>query len=224
MRAPIALAATCVTVSAVLLLTACGGDSKNDGDKITDVSTGKAPSSAPAPTTASASPTATGVGRPTITLPADVKDVFEGGTTGDAVKDAILADNQGFVMAIDDGVVKGSGTTDALVFYSSGKGLTNSITYIKGFVDKGITLSGTVRYFDRKVTLLSDGHAALLYCSDESNAFPKSRKTGKVDKSSSSGDKSRHYVFYNTDLKKNADGVWQTDNITSIRGGKQCNP
>ncbi|MFG1806242.1 hypothetical protein [Streptomyces sp. NPDC049040] len=221
MRAPIALAATCVTVSAVLLLTACGGDSKNDGDKITDVSTGKAPSSAPAPTTTSASPSASGVARPTITLPADVKDVFEGGTTGDAVKDAILADNQGFVMAVDDGFVKGSGTTDALVFYSTGKGLTNSISYINDAAKQGFTRTGTIRYFDRKVAILPNGHASVIYCSDESQAFLKHRSSGKVDRNAPSA---QSYVLYNTNLVKNAQGVWQTNNITSQRGAKQCQP
>ncbi|WP_031519882.1 hypothetical protein [Streptomyces sp. NRRL F-5123] len=222
MRAPQALA--CVAVSAALLLSACGGSKKDDGkikDPGTDVST-----SAPAPTTTSAapSPTAAGVKRPTITFPADFKDVFEGGKTGDPVKDAILADNQGYVTAIDDAVIQGSTHTDALEFYSTGKASTNAVEFVNSFLSQGQSLYGTTRYYNREVTMLSKDQAALLYCGDETNAFPKDRKTGKVDRGTSTEDKSRNYVFYNTDLKKNAQGVWVTDNITSIRGYKKCLP
>ncbi|WP_031524862.1 hypothetical protein [Streptomyces sp. NRRL F-5123] len=223
MRAPHALAATCVAVSAALLLSACGGSKKDDGkikDPGTDVST-----SAPAPTTTSAapSPTAAGVKRPTITFPADAKDVFDGGTTGDPVKDAVLADNQGFISSVDDGFLRGSSSTDALGFYAIGKGLTNSITYIQGTVTKGYVWYGTLRYFDRKVTLLDDHTASVVYCSDENEAHLKDRRTGKVDKNSLSTSP-QNYVLYNTHLTKSAQGVWQTDNIISNRGAKQCQP
>jgi hypothetical protein len=217
MRAPLALAIACATASAVLLLAACGGGS-NDSDKIKDVSTGTAPASAPATTTAAA---ATGPARPAIAFPSDAKDVFEGEHTGDATKDAILADNEGFVRAVDEGLFKGSTSTGALGFYSTGKGLMSSITYIHGAVQKGLTWTGTVRFFDRKATVLGDGTASVTYCSDESKEFPKHRKSGKVDNVPTT---SMSYVLYNTHLKKNAQGVWQTDNIISDRGSKQCQP
>ena len=134
MRAPLALAATCMAVSAALLLSACGG-SKGDNNKVKDVSSAT-PTTSPATTTPSASPSASGVKRPTITLPSDAKDVFEDQHTGDPVKDAILADNEGFVRAVDDGIFKGSGTTDALTFYSAGLTNVTAIHGLDGPVDR----------------------------------------------------------------------------------------
>ncbi|MFI0897037.1 hypothetical protein [Streptomyces sp. NPDC020983] len=220
MRAPLALAATCVAVSAALALSACGGSKKSD-DKIkdqgTDVST-----SAPAPTTTSAapSPTAPGVKRPVITLPSDAKDVFEDEHTGDPVKDAVLADNAGYVLATDEGIFKGK-TTENLGFYATEKGLANAITYVQGVHAKGLVWTGTVRFFDRKVTMEGTGDASVVYCSDESKAFPKHVKTGKVDNVATT---SESYVLYSTHAKKNAQGVWQTTDIVSDRGSKQCQP
>ncbi|WP_031524857.1 hypothetical protein [Streptomyces sp. NRRL F-5123] len=220
MRAPHALAATCVAVSAALLLSACGGSKKDDGkikDPGADVST-----SAPAPTSSSAapSPTAAGVKRPTITLPSDAKDVFEDEHTGDPVKDAVLADNAGYVLAMDEGVFKGT-TTDNLGFYATEKGLANAISYVQGVHDKGLVWTGTVRFFNRKVTLEGTGDASVVYCSDESKAFPKHVSTGKVDKGATTA---RSYVLYSTHAKKSAEGVWQTTDIVSERGSKQCQP
>ncbi|MGW5351500.1 hypothetical protein ACWERV_13445 [Streptomyces sp. NPDC004031] len=220
MRAPHALAATCVAVSAALVLTACGGSKKDDGkieDPGKDVTT-----SAPAPTTTSAapSPTASGAKRPVITLPSDAKDVFEDAHTGDPVKDAVLADNAGYVLAMDEGVFKGT-TTENLGFYATEKGLANAISYVQGVHDKGLVWTGTVRFFDRKVTLEDADDASVVYCSDESKAFPKHVSSGKVDKSATT---SRSYVLYSTHAKKSAQGVWQTTDIVSERGSKQCQP
>lgn len=221
MRAPHALAASCVAVSAALLLAACGGGSNKGDDKIKDPGTDVS-ASAPAPTTASAtpSPTAAGVKRPTITLPPDAKDVFEGTETGDPVKDAILADNAGYVLAMDEGVFKGK-TTGNLGFYATEKGLANAISYVQGVHDKGLVWTGTVRFFDRKVTMEGTGDASVVYCSDESKAFPKHVGTGKVDRGATTA---RSYVLYSTHAKKSAQGVWQTTDIVSERGSKQCRP
>ena len=79
MRVSIALAVTCTMTSAVLMLSACGGSGSKDSDKIQ----GDTHSPSIAPTSASPSAPATvAAGRPTITFPADVKDVFEDQHTG----------------------------------------------------------------------------------------------------------------------------------------------
>jgi hypothetical protein len=219
MRGPTALAAA-VTTCAVLLLAACGGSDAKNPDKIPNVETGSPSTSASA--SASASPTATtSAGRPTITFPSYAKDVFEDQHTGNPVKDAVLADNEQFVRSVDDALFQGSTKTEALGFYSTGKGLENSITYVQGALAKGYMWTGTVRFFDRKVSLLGNGSASVVYCSDESKEFPEHRKTGKIDNVPTTADS---YVLYNTDLKKNAAGVWQTDNILADRGSKQCQP
>lgn len=91
-----------VSLTSVLLLTGCGGGDGDGGAQAADKA-----SSAPTTTGASvsASPSASGSassgGRPRITLPSDVTLTFEGGRTGDAVKDAVLADGAEMTRAVD---------------------------------------------------------------------------------------------------------------------------
>ncbi|MFF8946513.1 hypothetical protein ACF1A5_30435 [Streptomyces sp. NPDC014864] len=70
-------------------------------------------------------------------------------------------------------------------------------------------------------TRLLAGSAALTFCADETKGYGKDKKTKKIDKTPPTKDS---YVFYNTRLDKNADGVWQTSQIISTRGATQCQP
>lgn len=214
MRVPTVVAAVSVATSAVLLLSACGGSDQKSSDKIAGVPTGS-PSASASPTTTVAD------GRPLIMFPKDAKDVFEGQQTGDSNKDAVLADNAQWVESMDDAIFQGTANTKALGFYSRGKGLESATAFVKGALSKGYTWTGEVRFFNRTATILKDGSASVIYCSDESKEFLKHRKTGKIDNTPTTADS---YVLYNTHLKKNQQGVWQTDNVGSVRGAKQCQP
>ncbi|MCZ4101520.1 MULTISPECIES: hypothetical protein [unclassified Streptomyces] len=212
---PMTTALTLAT-ALVLTLTACGGDTKAS-DKAT-----AAPSTA-ARTTASASvsPTPSAVQRPVITLPSDVKDVFEGARTGDPKKDAVLADNAEAIRGVDAAIVAGKPSAPAVGFYYEGEAAAAESEWIKRFADHGLSITGTVRYYDRKVTFRSDGNASLVYCGDESKGFNKDRATGKADVTPVT---KNSYVVYNTLLKKNKQGIWQTIKVLSQRGAAQCQP
>ncbi|EFL39394.1 MULTISPECIES: hypothetical protein [Streptomyces] len=217
-RRPTLLAALALTATAALTLSACGSDDDStakDNDKIAGADTNKEKSPSP---TQSASESG---GRPKITFPSDAKNVFEGGKTGDPTKDAVLSDNALSVNSVDEAIFKGSTDTKALGFYNAEKALSSSITYARRYIDGNDTWTGVTRYFNRKATLSGDDKAYVTYCSDESKSYIKSRKTGKVDKSPATSDS---YVLYNTALTKNAAGVWQTTDIVSKRGAKECQP
>ncbi|MGY5008667.1 hypothetical protein ACWCY6_11365 [Streptomyces sp. 900105755] len=202
-------------LSAVLLLAGCGGG----GDDA------KAGSESPdAVHSVSASPTSsesTAAGRPEITIPGTAKNVFEDTKTGDATKDAVLADSALSVNSVDEAILTGTTSTKALGFYNTGKALDASITFINGYLKKKDTWIGVTRFFDRKVTLSGADKAYVTYCSDESQSFIKNRTTGKVDRTPTT---SQSYVLYRTVLAKNADGVWQTSDIVSNRGDQACQP
>ncbi|MER5795458.1 hypothetical protein [Streptomyces sp. NPDC001980] len=215
-RRPCLLATATAGVTAALLLAGCGG-----GDGAESDSTGKsADAGASASPSASAS-SADAAGRPKITFPSDAKNVFEDAKTGDATKDAVLADSALGVNSVDEAIFKGSTGTEALDFYHSGKALESSIAYVQGFIDDGDTWIGEIRFFDRKVTLSGVNRAYVTYCSDESKAFVKNKKTKKVDRNPAT---SKSYVLYRTVLAKNADGVWRTADIVSNRGDRACQP
>ncbi|MEW2162908.1 hypothetical protein AB0912_07895 [Streptomyces sp. NPDC007084] len=164
---------------------------------------------------------ASGIERPDITLPNDVTDDFQDWKTGDETKDAVLADAGHAQTATNYAIVKGNPDEPALAYYRQGDALASGAQWVRSFVDDGITYTGTVRYFDPKVTLHSSTSADVTFCTDETRAFNKDRKTGKVDRTPSGSDA---YVFYNTRLRKSEDGVWQTTELVSDRGSDKCTP
>ncbi|MEU9140808.1 hypothetical protein AB0D33_33430 [Streptomyces sp. NPDC048404] len=209
---PVAAAFAATTA---LLLTACGGgdDAPKANDKIAGADQGQTGSASPS---ASAS---TDPDRPDITLPGDVKDEFEGWKTGDAMKDAVLADAGRAQTATNDAIIKGTSDTPGLAFYYKGKALTSSAKWVQKWLDAGITYTGATRYYSPKVEIFDSKSAGVSYCADESKAYNKNRKTKKVDRTPAGKDA---YVLYNTRLEKTGQGVWQTSDGTSVRGSKTC--
>ncbi|MFJ2906135.1 hypothetical protein [Streptomyces sp. NPDC087212] len=210
-------AAAALAATAALLLTACG--SEDDSSKTNDKTAG----SDSGDTKASASPSSSSndVDRPDLTLPSDVAETFEGWKTGDATKDAVLADAGRAQTAVTYSVTKGDPEASALSFYQSGTALAGSRDWVKTIVDSGSTFSGAVRYYAAKVSVFDKKSAGVSYCADESKAFNKNRKTQKVDKTPATADS---YVLYSTRLELSDSGVWQTTRLESQRGNKECTP
>ncbi|MCZ4118607.1 hypothetical protein [Streptomyces sp. H39-S7] len=208
--------AAALVMATALALTACGGDD-NSSKTIPGAQTTPP---TPTATTTTAAPTASAQ-RPTITLPSDVKDVFEGGQTGDPVKDAVLLDNAEGIKAVDAAIVAGKATTPDVRFYYEGEGAVTMAEWVQSFLAHKNTTTGTVRYYKRDVTLKGAGSATLIYCADESKAFNKSRTTGKIAVTPVT---KNSYTVYNSRLEKNKQGVWQTIKVISQRGAAQCQP
>jgi hypothetical protein len=218
-RRPTLLAALTLTTAAALTVSACGSDDgpSGDNDKIAGADTGGEQTSSPSPPAASSAAD----GRPEIKLPSDLKLVFEGGETGDPVKDAVLADNAERMRAVDAAIAGTDPDGESLGFYNTGKAMEAAVSWVGQFEKAGATVTGEVRYYERKVTLQGDASAALTFCADESKGFSKDKKTGEVDRTPVT---KNSYVLYNTKLDKNAAGVWQTSQIISTRGAAQCQP
>lgn len=217
-RRPTLLAALTLTFTAALTLSACGSDddgAAQDSDKRAGADTGSKTSAAPSPSRTGAE------GRPKITFPSDAKNVFEYEKTGNAAKDAAFADSALSTNSVDEAIFAGSTDTKALGYYNVESALSDSITYVSGYIDEKHTWVGETRYFDYKVRLSGDHEAYITYCSDESKSFIKDKKTGKVEDTPTTAD---GYVLYNAKLAKNAEGVWQTTDIASNRGSEECQP
>ncbi|MFE9686120.1 hypothetical protein [Streptomyces sp. NPDC006285] len=215
-RRPTLLAAITLTAAAALTLSACGGgDSDEDkaNDKIAGADTGPEKSASPTATDAAAA------GRPKIELPADIIDKYEDWTTGDDVKDAVLADTAARIDATNDAIVRGDTSAPGLPFYYRDKALNGAVEWVQEYRDANLSFTGTTRYYDPKVTLSGATTATVVYCADESKGFNKNRKTGKVDRTPSDDSP---YVLYNTRLEKSEKGVWQTTVLISKRGDKTC--
>ncbi len=86
-------------VAVVMTLTVCRGNDSDAPAKGSDkVSVAAQPSPSPSP---SPSTPASEGGRPVIDLPSDVTHAFDWGTTGDPLKDAVLADTAQRIKAVD---------------------------------------------------------------------------------------------------------------------------
>ncbi|MET8688294.1 hypothetical protein ABZV77_29210 [Streptomyces sp. NPDC004732] len=218
-RRPTLLAAAAMTAAAVLSLSACGGgDGDGDSkDKIAGADTDSgSKKESPSPKASEG-----GVDRPEIKLPKDVKNVFEGAKTGDPKKDAVLADHERMLDSIDEAITVHAGDHPALKFYSKGDALLSAGRYVESFSKADTTWVGETRYFNREVTTLKGGAAAVTYCGDDTKAYSKDLKTGKVDRSGDSDD-SNDFTFYNTRMEKNSKGVWQAARIISDEKSEKC--
>ncbi|MDT0614221.1 hypothetical protein [Streptomyces lancefieldiae] len=217
-RTTTATAVAALTTAVALLLSGCGGSETEDSgkDEIAGADTG-------ASTSASPSPTATddGIDRPEVTLPEGDNLLFTPETTGDAKTDAVLKDNAEYLRSIDEAIGKQDPKSASVAFYSKDSAYLGSVEWVSGFVKDGVTVTGTVRYFDREVSFSKDGSAGLVYCADESKGYTKDIKTGKVNVTEASKDS---YVLYNDRLRKNDKGIWQTTKSTSERGSEACQP
>ncbi|MEN3585933.1 hypothetical protein AAH978_17480 [Streptomyces sp. ZYX-F-203] len=210
---PVTLA---ILTSASLFLSACGNglDRAEDSDSIIGVETEKAtPSDIPSDSADQS------VQRPDITLPADVKDVFEGWKTGNDEKDLILDDVARSQTAVNKAIVEGDVDAPGLSFYYAGEALITSAAFVQSWLDADLTYTGTTRYFNPRVELFDDESAGVSFCADETMAPNKDRRSGKVDKEPPSRDS---YILYNTRVEKDENGVWQTTSGLDVRGSAKC--
>ncbi|MET7452357.1 hypothetical protein ABZT03_10765 [Streptomyces sp. NPDC005574] len=208
-------AATTLTAVAALSLSACG--SGNDGakgnDKIAGAGAGSEVSASPSASRSNAAD------RPKIELPSDLTYTFEWPKTGDEDKDAVLADSEQFVRAVDMAVAEQDPLGRAYRFYSDGEAAAGSRKFIQEFVDYKDRITGAKRYYDANVKINSDGTAGLVYCEDQNKAYNRSIKTGRTDVTPVSKD---NYVLYGSRLRVNKQGVWVTETLASQRGSAAC--
>ncbi|WP_329471219.1 hypothetical protein OIE75_15340 [Streptomyces sp. NBC_01723] len=213
-RRPTFLTAATFATAAALTLSACGGgdDDSGDNDKIAGADTGQASTPASPSTPGSAE-------RPKIDLPSDLTYTFEWPKSGDKDEDAVLADSQQFIKAVDMAIAEQDPLSKAYRFYSEGEAAAGSQKFIQEFVDYKDRITGAKRYFNANVKINSDGTAAFIYCEDQNKAYNKSLKTGKTDVTAASKD---NFVLYSSRLRANKQGVWVTETLTSQRGSAAC--
>ncbi|AJE83085.1 MULTISPECIES: hypothetical protein [Streptomyces] len=203
--------------AAALLLSACGSDddSPKEKDPIAGAETGDGESASPSATASKDTE------RPSVSLPGDVKNVFQNWKDTDAVSDAVLSDTRERINATDAAITNNDPESPAVPFYYEGKALLDAAKWITGYTGDNYTFTGTTRYFLPSVTKNGSTKASVSYCSDETKVFDKDRKTEKLDKSTPSDDS---YVYYKAQLVKNKTGIWQTTQLASERGNKKCTP
>ncbi|MFF8934883.1 hypothetical protein ACF08O_09185 [Streptomyces paradoxus] len=210
-RRALTTTAAAFATAAALLLTACGGgdDSPSDDIKGAGNSSGS-PSASP-------SASAPAVKRPVIKLPSSFQLTFENWTSSDPTQQAVLDDGKEQLRAGYEAIIENDPDSKNRAFYDTKNGFLQSRQWIKTYTDKNLTVIGKLPVFDPKVTLSKDKAAASLsYCTDESKASTRNRKTGEVKGNPAGTDPE---VFYVISMGKSPQGVWQAVSARSERGG-----
>ncbi|MEU9224471.1 hypothetical protein AB0D40_08895 [Streptomyces massasporeus] len=217
-RRPTLLAALTLTAAAALTLSACGSDDSSaakENDKIAGADTGGKASASPSPSAADSA------GRPNIELPSDLSYTFDWPKTGDEEKDAILADSEQSIKAVDLAIVNQDALDKPYLYYYEGEAAAGTQTFIQAYVKAKARVTGAYRFYDPVVSVRGNGSGSLVYCEDQSKAYDMYLKTKKVNKTPTT---KNSYVLYNTLLQKNDKGVWVIEKILSQRGSDKCQP
>ncbi|WP_416475566.1 hypothetical protein [Streptomyces sp. LKA04] len=214
-RGPLPASLVLIAISA-LTLSSCGTGDGSDGNGN--------PAVAETAGTPSASPTApepSRTDRPRISLPADLSYVFDWPRTGDKEKDAVLADSEQSIKAVDLAIVSQNALDPAYLHYYEGKAAAGTEKFIQEYVDQKATITGNYRFYEPRLTVREDGTAALSYCEDQGRAYVKYLRDNKIRKTEVTA---KSYVEYHTSLKKDADGVWKVQGVSSKSGSAACQP
>ncbi|MEU6120672.1 hypothetical protein [Streptomyces sp. NPDC047123] len=218
------LTAASAAAAAALLLSGCGGDGDDDGggkDRIAGAETG---SGAPSDSARADRSDAPKIDRPKMTLPRDVSLVFDQATTTGPDQTAAVNDARNFVRSIRYGIVEQDADDSAYKFYSELQSPAQSYAkdQIKQRVDKGLSISGEMRFTRTKVSEAENKKSAVVsFCSDSSKLFSKEVKTEKVHHTEPS---ISDYYSWQVLMKpsKNTNGLWRAHKVQVKEKAGEC--
>ncbi|WP_405778151.1 hypothetical protein [Streptomyces sp. NBC_00859] len=212
-------AAAALVAAAALLLTACSGsDDSESTSKSIDRTAGTAAAEAKpsSPGTAASNHSAE---RPKVALPPDLKMNFEPVDTSDPREKTVLSDGAERMRAINGAVDSTDPIYAALNFYNIGKARPEAARWVRKFKNAGLSITGSITYFNRHAEIDTTKSATLTFCADESKAYSKETKTGRIITTAPS---KKDFILYRTGLSMNDNGVWQTSRIVSTAGATSC--
>jgi hypothetical protein len=212
----IAPIAATFAATAALTLTACGGgDDSSSTDDIKEADTGASSPSASASESADAD-------RPDVSVPKDLKLVFDFDKPSDAKHAAALADAQNYIRALDHGIAEQDPNDPAYQFYSAAQAAQYAKSQIEAWVKGKWTVTGTDRYYDEEVTTLNDGKGVLVtFCRNQAKFYSKEIETGKILYTEENLESYQTFRLLMVPPSGSAE-VWKTGNIEVIGKAKEC--
>ncbi|MEQ4197278.1 hypothetical protein [Streptomyces sp. YIM 103828] len=207
-----------LATATALLLTACGGESSGAGEKMP----GAGESSAGA--SASASEKGEAIDRPEMKFPKDFKMTWDVATTADPDEAAAVNDARNYMEATFHAATEQDPEDSAYKFYVVP--LSQAQQYAKetveAIVKRGWTVTGELRHSNVQARKgESERLITVSFCQNESEAFSKEVKTGKVLKDQGSEEP---YYAYSVLMEKSTsiEGFWQAKTASATKGAAQC--
>ncbi|MFJ9670755.1 hypothetical protein ACIRP5_08155 [Streptomyces sp. NPDC101221] len=215
-RSALTMTAAAFAATATLLLTACGGDDSSP-DGIKGAETGASTSSP----SASASDAAD-VKRPDVSLPEDLKLVFDFERPSDAEQAAALEDAANYIRALDHGIAQQDPNDPAYQFYSTGGAEKYAKSQIEAWVKDGWTVTGNDRYFNADINPVGEGKSVLVtFCRNQAKFYSKKVETGKVNYTEENLDSYQKFSLLMSPSEASAE-VWQARQIEVQGRVKEC--
>ncbi|MET9184015.1 hypothetical protein [Streptomyces tendae] len=217
-RSALTMTAATFATTAALLLTACGGEDSSPDD-IKGAETGKSSSSPSASASGAAD-----VDRPDVSLPEDLKLVFDFEKPSDTDAAAALDDAANYIRALNHGITEQDVKDPAYGFYSAAGAARYAESQIQEYVDGGWTLTGEDRYYQAETNPVGEGEKAksilVTFCEDQSKAYGKEVKTGKVHRTEES---LASYQKFSLLMAPQQDSpVWRAQQITVEGKAAEC--
>ncbi|MFJ6062877.1 hypothetical protein ACIQHU_07555 [Streptomyces tendae] len=215
-RSALTMTAATFAATAALLLTACGGEDSSPDD-IKGAETGASTSSPSASASGAAD-----VKRPDVSLPEDLKLVFDFEKPSDTEQAAALEDAANYIRALDHGIAQQDPNDPAYQFYSTGGAEKYAKSQIEAWVKDGWTVTGDDRYFDASIDLVGEGKSVLVsFCRNQAKFYSKKVKTGKVNYTEENLDSYQKFSLLMSPSEASA-AVWQTRQIEVQGRVKEC--
>ncbi|CAL9554683.1 hypothetical protein [Streptomyces sp. enrichment culture] len=212
--------AATLTATAALLLTACGsgGDDASQGDP-KGADTGK---HSPTPSVPASASGKSGADRPDVSLPKDLKLVFDFEKPSDADAAAALDDAANYIRALDHGIAQQDPNDPAYQFYSTGGAQKYAKSQIEAWVKDGWTVTGNDRYFDASVESAGEGKSTLVtFCRNQAKFYSKKVETGKVSYTDENLDSYQRFSLLMSPSETSAE-VWQARQIEVQGRVEEC--
>ncbi|WP_159329398.1 hypothetical protein [Streptomyces tendae] len=215
-RSALTMTAATFAATAALLLTACGGEDSSQDD-IKGAETGKSSSSPSASASGAAD-----VKRPDVSLPEDLKLVFDFEKPSDTEQAAALEDAANYIRALDHGIAQQDPNDPAYQFYSTGGAEKYAKSQIEAWVKDGWTVTGDDRYFDASIDPVSEGKSVLVsFCRNQAKFYSKKVKTGKVNYTEENLDSYQKFSLLMSPSEA-SEAVWQARQIEVQGRVKEC--
>lgn len=215
-RAVTMTTAAAITATAALLLTACGGGEESSPEDIKGAGGGSPSASAPA------SGDAADVKRPDVSVPPDLKLVFDFEKPSDADEAAALGDAANFIRALDHGIAQQDPNDPAYQFYSTGGAQKYAKSQIEAWVKDGWTVTGEDRYFKADIESVGQGDSTLVtFCRNQAKFYSKKVKTGKVNYTDENLDSYQKFSLLMSPSEA-SEAVWQARQIEVQGRVEEC--
>ncbi|MFL9657841.1 hypothetical protein ACJ7VE_29495 [Streptomyces sp. PB17] len=214
--------AAALAASAALLLTACGGgdDKSSDNDKIAGADQGSATPGGTAES--SAAPAEDKPDGVDLSLPKDMRLVFDWDKPKDKNEAAAMDDAANFFRAIYRGVDKRTTEDASLAAYATGDGLKYARTQIDARLEGDWTSTGTRRHYQATTRSAPNGNSVeIAFCVDSSKFYSKEVKTGKILKGAPS---IADFDYFKIIMAKypTGDGMWQASKVFVETKAAKC--